>query len=63
VAVITLVELASYAGLLVLRPGAFGPAHYRLIFAAILAVIGLIVAYQVHRLRTLSRYFERQRLE
>jgi serine/threonine-protein kinase len=63
VAVTTLVELASYAGLLVLRPGAFGPAHYRLIFAAILAVIGLIVAYQVHRLRTLSRYFERQRLE
>jgi hypothetical protein len=62
VAVTTLVELASFAGLLVLRPDAFGPIHYRLIFAAILAVIGWIVAYQVYRLRLLSRYFERQRL-
>ncbi len=62
VAVTTLVELASFAGLLVLRPEAFGPSHYRMIFAAILAVIGWIVAYQVHRLRMLSRYFERQRL-
>jgi serine/threonine-protein kinase len=63
VAVTTLAELASYAGLLVLRPAGFGPLHYRLIFAVILAVIGWIVAYQVHRLRTLSRYFERERVE
>jgi eukaryotic-like serine/threonine-protein kinase len=62
VVVTTLVELASYAGLLVLRPDAFGPSHYRLIFAAILAVIGWIVAYQVYRLRLLSRYFERRGL-
>jgi hypothetical protein len=37
--------------------------HYRLIFGSILAVTGWIVAFQVHRLRTLSRYFERARLE
>ena len=63
VAVTTLVELASYVGLLVLRPDGFGPTHYRLIFGVSLAVIGFIVAYQVHRLRALSRYFERERLE
>ncbi|HEX4142180.1 MAG TPA: serine/threonine-protein kinase [Pirellulales bacterium] len=63
VAVTTLAELASYAGLLILRPEGFGPMHYRLIFGVSLAVIGWIVAYQVHRLRTLSRYFERERPE
>ena len=63
VMVTTLVELASYAGLLVLRPESFGPTQYRLIFGAILAVTGWIVAFQVGRLRTLSRYFERERIE
>jgi hypothetical protein len=38
------------------------PGHYPLIFAAVLAVLGFIMAYQIHRVRVLSRYFEQQRM-
>lgn len=38
-----------------------GPAHYPYIFAVVLCGIGYIVAYQVERIRALSRYFERRR--
>jgi serine/threonine-protein kinase len=34
------------------------PWHYPLIFIAALTVIGLMVGFQVHRVRTLSRYFD-----
>jgi serine/threonine-protein kinase len=37
------------------------PWHYPLIFIAALAVIGFMVAFQVHRVRTLSHYFEQTR--
>jgi eukaryotic-like serine/threonine-protein kinase len=37
------------------------PAHFPVIFAASLVVIGCVVAFQVHRVRTLSHYFERSR--
>ncbi|MHC4879712.1 MAG: serine/threonine-protein kinase [Planctomycetota bacterium] len=53
----TSVSLASYATFLWLRPGEAVPWHYPLIFAAILVVIGVVTAHQVHRLRTLSRHF------
>jgi len=32
--------------------------HYPLIFVMALIVIGAIVGFQVHRVQTLSRYFE-----
>ena len=38
------------------------PPHYPVIFAAVLAAVGLIVGYQVNRLRVLSRYYESRRV-
>ena len=37
--------------------------HYPIIFVVLLALIGFIVAYQVHRLRVLGRYYESRRQE
>lgn len=54
----TSVSLVSYAAFLWLRPEEASPAHYSMIFAAILIVIGVVISHQVHRLRTLSRHFE-----
>ncbi len=56
----TIACLVSYAVLVASRP-LEGPRHYPVIFAAVLAVIGFIVAYQVYRVRVLSRYFESRR--
>ena len=36
--------------------------HHRLIFLVGLLVLGFVVAYQVHRIRALSRYYEHRRL-
>jgi serine/threonine-protein kinase len=36
------------------------PAHYLWIVSAVLLVTGAAVAFQVYRIRTLNRYFERQ---
>ena len=60
----TVLSLVSYAGLMWFRPEerASEPSHYPLLFAAVLTVLGFIVAYQIHRVRVLSRYFEQQRL-
>jgi serine/threonine-protein kinase len=57
-AVTTVAAIISYTALVMLRPASFGEIHYRVIFAAVLGLIGYIVAYQVYRLRSLSRYFE-----
>jgi uncharacterized membrane protein len=51
-------SLASFALLLYLRNDPTSQPHYPVIFASALAVIGWIVAFQVHRVRTLSRHFE-----
>jgi eukaryotic-like serine/threonine-protein kinase len=60
----TALSLIPYAGLMCLRPEETSaqPGHYPLIFGAVLAVLGFIVAYQIHRVRVLSRYFEQQRM-
>ncbi|MBX3437809.1 MAG: serine/threonine protein kinase, partial [Planctomycetaceae bacterium] len=57
----TAVTTASYSVLAVVRHEAGTPWHYPLIFALALVGTGSIVAYQVKRLRSLTRYFERQR--
>ncbi|MBI3865381.1 MAG: hypothetical protein HY290_26195, partial [Planctomycetia bacterium] len=53
--------LASYGVLLILRHEKIDLVHYPVIFMTALAVIGAVVAFQVHRVRTLSRYFEQTR--
>ncbi|MGE4000207.1 MAG: serine/threonine-protein kinase [Planctomycetaceae bacterium] len=55
------VTMLSYAVLAANRYDPVMPWHYPLIFAIALVGTGFIVAYQVRRLRALTRYFERQR--
>ena len=62
VAVSTVCAVISFSVLLVLRHESSSQPHYPVIFAAALVVIGGIVAYQVHRVRSLSRYFEQTQL-
>ena len=56
----TSVALFSYAVFLWLRPGEIVHWHYPLIFATVMTIIGCVIAHQVHRLRTLSRHFDRK---
>jgi serine/threonine-protein kinase len=54
------VTLAAYIVLMILRPEEAHPVHYPVIYAMTLVVIGLVVAHQVHRVRALSRYYDRR---
>lgn len=56
----TVVSLVSYAVLICLdrRNPSADPPHYAFIFGAVLAVLGFVVAYQVYRVRVLSRYYD-----
>ena len=66
VAFATALSLVSYGALIWLQPAeaAAEPFHYPLIFAAVLTVLGFIVAYQIRRpVHMLSRYFEQQRIQ
>ena len=56
----TAVTLAAYITLMALRPEEARPAHYPVIYGVTLVVIGLVVAHQVHRVRALSRYYDRR---
>ena len=56
----TAVCLGGFSVLLLLRPEEIGHAHYPVIYGAVLAVIGFVVSYQVHRVRALSRYYDRR---
>lgn len=58
----TFASLVSYAALMIARPEQTEQPHYAIIFAATLAILGFIVAYQVYRVRVLSRYYEHRRL-
>ena len=58
VTVTTAATVAGWACLLMLRPTPDWPPRYCVLFGGVLAVLGAVVAYQVHRFRTLSRYFE-----
>lgn len=58
----TLISLVAYAGLNLLQHDPLLMPHDPIIFAAVLAVLGFIVAYQVHRMRVLSRYYETRKL-
>ncbi len=60
----TALSLVSFAVLIVMRPEIVEAErpHYLIIFAAVLAVLGLIIAHQVYRVRALSRYYEQRRV-
>jgi serine/threonine-protein kinase len=60
----TILSLAAFAVLLLARPEIVQAErpHYLVIFAAVLAVLGLIIAHQVYRVRALSRYYEQRRV-
>jgi len=58
----TAVALASFSVLMTIRPPEATPPHYPAIFGMTLIVIGGVVAYQVHRVRALSRYYDRRSL-
>ncbi len=57
----TVVSILSYAALVFARVESSDPPHYPVIFAAALGVIGFIMAYQVERVRILTRYYEQRR--
>ena len=61
VAFMTLVCLFSYLALILLRTDTVTPVHYTVIFCGVMMALGCVVAYQVYRLRVLSRYFENRR--
>ena len=54
----TFTALLAYTGLLILRPEESQPLHYALMFAATLLIAGLVVGYQVWRMRVLREYYE-----
>jgi len=58
VATSTTACVLSYVALLAIRHEPTNQAHYPLIFVTALIVIGAIVGFQVHRVQTLSRYFD-----
>lgn len=50
--------LVTFVVLMMLHPEEARPFHYPAINGATLMVIGCVVAYQVYRVRTLSRYYD-----
>lgn len=54
--------LLGFGWLLFCRADLGWPVHYPAIFAATLAVVGFIVAYQVYRVRVLSRFYDHRHL-
>ena len=58
----TCVSLLSYAVLIPYGHAELLRPHYPIVFGGALAVLGFIVAYQVQRVRVLSRYYESRRV-
>jgi serine/threonine protein kinase len=57
------VAIAAYLMLVFrLKPDSDTPLHYPIIYAAVLAVLGIMVGYQVYRIRVLSRYYDHRHL-
>lgn len=54
----TVLSLLALAVLVLLRPELSELWQYPVIYAMVLAILGMITAYQIHRVRTLSRYYE-----
>ncbi len=57
----TVLSMLVYVGMMIegaLRPGGLPNPHWHVVFLAAVAVLGLMVCYQVQRVRALSRYYE-----
>jgi len=57
----TCMSLIGYTAVLLLRTENTDPSYYSIIFACVLVLIGFVVAYQVQRIRVLSRFYENRR--
>jgi serine/threonine-protein kinase len=62
VVVATVMSIAGFAVYLVFQPADAEYPHFAVIFGVVLGMIGYVVAYQVHRVRVLNRYYEGRRL-
>ena len=62
VVVATVMCIAGFAVYLVFQPADADYPHYAVIYGVVLGMIGYVVAYQVHRVRVLNRYYEGRRL-
>ena len=58
----TFSTLVAYSVLITIRTVEADPPLYSLIFALGIALLGFIIAYQVHRVRALSQYYESRRI-
>ncbi len=58
----TLAAEVAFAALLLLQPGLRDPWHHPLIVATVLLMTGAATAFQVNRVRALSRFYERRAL-
>ena len=56
----TLATEVAFAALLMLQPGLREPWHHPLIVATVLLMTGAATAFQVNRVRALSRFYERR---
>lgn len=56
----TAAAVAGYLLLCVLNPSLREPWHYPLLVATSLCIVGAATAYQVHRVRALSRFYDRR---
>lgn len=57
----TAISIAAYCILPLTIPRERIAPHYPIIFCVLLALVGFIVSFQVHRLRVLGRYYESRR--
>lgn len=59
----TVLSLLSFALLVMVRPELVALWQYPVIYAMVLGILGMITAYQIYRVRVLSRYYELRRPE
>mgnify|MGYP002630385393 CR=1 FL=1 len=59
----TVLSLLAFSALVLLRPELAELWQYPVIYGMVLAILGMITAYQIYRVRVLSRYYELRRPE
>ncbi|QDV50583.1 serine/threonine protein kinase [Gimesia fumaroli] len=57
----TVLSLLAFAVLVLVRPELTGLWQYPVIYGMVLAILGMITAFQIYRVRVLSRYYELRR--